>query len=131
MADDSHDDFPPGTFTLDFLNGTAPPEMPGFSVRLDEDVAEGAFVNLAMVAHSPEEFVLDFIRMLPGMPQGRVVSRVVLTPAHAQRLLGTLAENLERYERTFGEIRQPQPVSEEEAGGPSFGGFGSSPGGEA
>jgi len=131
MSDEPNDDTPPDTFTLDFLRDGTDGDGPGFSVRLDEDTAEGTFSNLVMVAHSPEEFVLDFIRMLPGMPQGRVVSRIVLTPSHARRLLHTLAENVGRYERTFGDIRDPQPLSEEESGGPSFGGFGAGTGGEA
>lgn len=123
---------PDDGFSMAFL-----PPPPGsdatatFSVRLDEEMAEGLYANLVMVAHSPEEFVLDFIRMLPGMPQGRVVSRLVVTPAHAKRLLGTLAENVGRYEQVFGEIRDPIPLGEGEAGGPPFGGFGGATGGQA
>ena len=68
------------------------------NIELSEDVAEGIYSNLVMIAHSPEEFILDFIRVMPGVPKARVKTRIIVTPQHARRLLGALAENIERYE---------------------------------
>lgn len=78
------------------------------NVDLPEDVAEGVYANLAMIAHSSSEFVIDFIRMMPGLPKAIVKSRVVITPEHAVRFLAALQDNIEKYEDTFGPIRQPE-----------------------
>ncbi len=85
---------------------------PSLSIELAEDVAEGVYANLVMIAHSPEEFILDFIRVMPGVPKARVKSRVVVTPAHAKRLLAALADNIQRYEAQhghFNEVAHPGP----------------------
>lgn len=74
-------------------------------IELKEDVAQGTYANLAVITHSSSEFVIDFIRVLPGMPKAGVQSRVILAPEHAKRLLHALEENLRAYERTFGPIR--------------------------
>lgn len=86
-----------------------PPGGPQLNIELSEETAEGVYANLVMIAHGPEEFVLDFIRMMPGVPKARVKSRVVVTPGHAKRLLGALADNIRRYEAQFGEIAEPHP----------------------
>ena len=83
------------------------PDLPALSIELSEDVAEGIYANLVMIAHSPEEFVLDFIRVMPGMPKARVRSRIVVTPSHARRLLAALEDNIAKYESQFGEIAEP------------------------
>ncbi len=75
------------------------------NVELSEEVAEGEYSNLAIINHSPSEFVLDFIRVMPGVPKAKVKSRIVLTPQHAKRLLKALGENLARYESQHGEVR--------------------------
>ena len=82
----------------------ATPKEPQLNIELTEDVAEGTYSNLVMIAHSPEEFILDFIRVMPGVPKARVKSRIVVTPQHAKRLLGALEENIGRYESSFGAI---------------------------
>ena len=74
------------------------------NIELSEEVAEGQYVNLAMIAHSSSEFVVDFIRMMPGVPKAKVKSRVVLTPEHAKRLLVALSENIKKYENQHGSI---------------------------
>ncbi|MCS7081845.1 MAG: DUF3467 domain-containing protein [Bacteroidetes bacterium] len=84
---------------------TPPPQE--LSLEISPEVAEGTYANLAMIAHSPSEFILDFIRLMPGMPQGRVKARIILTPDHAKRLLAALRENIELYERQYGPIRDP------------------------
>lgn len=90
------------------------------NIELNEDVAEGVYSNLVMIAHSPEEFILDFIRVMPGVPKARVKSRIIVTPQHARRLLNALAENIERYERSHGEIvERTAPGQPIQFGGPS------------
>ncbi len=76
------------------------------NIELSEETAEGIYANLAMIAHSSSEFVIDFIRLMPGVPKAKVKSRVVITPEHAKRLLNALEENIEKYEATFGEVKQ-------------------------
>jgi len=76
------------------------------NIELSEEMAEGVYANLAMIAHSNTEFVIDFIRLMPGVPKAKVKSRVILTPEHAQRLLIALQDNISKYEDNFGTIRQ-------------------------
>ncbi|MDA0193607.1 MAG: DUF3467 domain-containing protein [Bacteroidetes bacterium] len=76
------------------------------NIELSEEIAEGVYANLAMIAHSNSEFVIDFIRLMPGVPKAKVKSRVVITPEHARRLLKALEENVKKYEKTFGPIKQ-------------------------
>ncbi|MCG8475073.1 MAG: DUF3467 domain-containing protein [Cytophagales bacterium] len=78
------------------------------NIELSEDVAEGVYANLAMIAHSNSEFVIDFIRMMPGVPKAKVKSRIVLTPEHAKRLLGALMDNVQKYEDAFGPIKHTE-----------------------
>lgn len=75
------------------------------NVELTEDIAEGVYANLAMIAHSNSEFVIDFIRLMPGVPKAKVKSRIIITPEHAKRLLGALSENINKYEEVFGSIK--------------------------
>jgi hypothetical protein len=74
------------------------------NIELGEDVAEGIYSNLAVITHSSSEFVLDFIRVMPGVPKAKVKSRIVMTPQHAKRLLRALADNIGKYETTHGDI---------------------------
>lgn len=74
------------------------------NVELPEDIAEGIYANLAIINHSHSEFVVDFIKVMPGMPKAKVKSRVVLTPQHAKRFLRALSENIARYEAANGEV---------------------------
>ncbi len=76
------------------------------NIELSEETAEGIYANLAMIAHSSSEFVVDFIRLMPGVPKAKVKSRIVITPEHARRLLKALQENIDKYENTFGPIKQ-------------------------
>lgn len=73
-------------------------------IELSEDVADGVYSNLAIITHSQSEFILDFIRMMPGVPKAKVKSRVILTPSHAKRLLMALQDNIEKFEENFGEV---------------------------
>lgn len=87
-------------------------------IELKEDVAEGTYSNLAIIAHSTSEFVIDFVRMMPGVAKAQVKSRIVMTPEHAKRLALALQDNLMRYEAQFGEIRLPEHGGH--AQGPTF-----------
>ncbi len=74
-------------------------------VQIDEKTGQGIYANLALISHSGAEFVIDFTRMLPGMPKAVVQARIILTPQHCKSLLRALEENLKRYETSFGEIK--------------------------
>lgn len=76
------------------------------NIELSEEIAEGVYANLAMIAHSNSEFVIDFIRLMPGVPKAKVKSRIILTPEHARRLLNALEDNISKYEENFGVIRE-------------------------
>lgn len=75
------------------------------NIELSEEIAEGIYSNLAIITHSNSEFVLDFIRVMPGVPKARVKSRIILTPEHAKRLLSALEDNIEKYETINGRIK--------------------------
>ena len=74
-------------------------------IELKEEVAQGTYANLAIITHSSSEFIVDFVRVMPGMPKAGVQSRIVLAPEHAKRLLRALEENIGKYERAFGPIQ--------------------------
>ena len=76
------------------------------NIELTEEVAAGIYSNLAIITHSPTEFVLDFVSMMPGAPKAKVKSRIVMTPQHAKRLYKALADNLSKYESNFGTIKE-------------------------
>ncbi len=87
-------------------------EQPGqLQLELPQDVAQGEYVNFAIISHSSSDFVIDLARVLPGVPKAPVKSRVILAPEHAKRLLGALQENIMRYEREFGPIKIPTQES--------------------
>ena len=74
-------------------------------IELKEEVALGTYANLAIITHSSSEFILDFVRMMPGVPKASVQSRIILAPEHAKRLLRALQDNVARYEHAFGPVR--------------------------
>ncbi len=76
-----------------------------FNVELSEEIAEGTFTNLSLISHSNAEFILDFIRFMPGVPKAKVKSRLILTPDHAKRLMYMLQDNIEKYESINGKIK--------------------------
>ncbi|UKN01035.1 DUF3467 domain-containing protein [Paracrocinitomix mangrovi] len=92
------------------------------NIELPEDQAEGTYSNLTIVTHSPSEFILDFIQLMPGVPKGKVKSRIILTPDNAKKLMKALTENVHKYESTHGPIKelgnmgQPIPLN---FGGPN------------
>lgn len=74
------------------------------NIELSEEIADGIYSNLAIISHSQSEFILDFIRILPGVNKAKVKSRIILTPQHAKRLFKALGENIDKYEDAHGDI---------------------------
>jgi hypothetical protein len=75
------------------------------NIELSEEVAEGNYVNLAIITHSQSEFVMDFVNIMPSTTKSRVKSRLIMTPQHAKRFLNALAENLQNFEHNNGAIK--------------------------
>ena len=73
-------------------------------IELSDEIAQGTYSNLAVISHSSAEFVIDFIRIVPGVPKAKVKSRIILTPEHAKRLLNALSDNIEKFEQQNGKI---------------------------
>jgi hypothetical protein len=75
------------------------------NVELGEKESEGIYSNLALISHSPSEFIIDFARVMPGVQKTKVYARIVMTPAHAKMLLSALEENIKKFEGQFGVIK--------------------------
>ena len=82
----------------------------GLNIELTEEVAEGTYSNIAIINHSPSEFVVDFIQMMPGVPKAKVKSRIILTPQHAKRLMNALNDNISKFQAQHGEIKDIDPT---------------------
>jgi Protein of unknown function (DUF3467) len=80
-------------------------KKPEIQVEIDDLTAQGSYSNLAMIAHSDSEFILDFLFIQPQAPRAKVRSRIITSPAHAKRFLAALTENIAKYEAKFGEIK--------------------------
>lgn len=74
-------------------------------IELTPEIAEGIYSNLAIISHSSSEFVIDFVRIMPGTPKANVKSRIILTPEHAKRLLFALQDNVAKFENQHGKIK--------------------------
>ena len=74
-------------------------------IQIDPSDAEGTYSNFVILAHSPSEFILDFARILPGIPKAKVYSRIIMTPQNAMSLHMALESKLKTYEERFGKIR--------------------------
>jgi|TARA_B100000700_G_C14865552_1_gene770769 hypothetical protein len=81
----------------------------GLNIELSEEISEGVYSNLAIINHSPSEFVVDFIQMMPGVPKAKVKSRIVLTPQHAKRFMKAINDNISKFENQHGEIKDLDP----------------------
>jgi Protein of unknown function (DUF3467) len=80
-------------------------KKPEVQIEIDDATAQGAYSNLAMIAHSDSEFILDFIFVQPQAARAKVRARVLTSPSHAKRLLAALKDNISKYEAKFGEIK--------------------------
>ena len=89
------------------------PQEVKLEIQLDEEMAQGAYVNLAVVNHNDSEFVVDLIFVQPQTPRAKVRSRVILSPQHAKRFAAALQENINRYEQNFGEIAPAQQPADD------------------
>lgn len=86
------------------------PQPNQLNIEISEEVAEGTYVNLAIITHSHAEFVIDFVNVMPGTPKSKVKSRVILTPQHAKRLMKALTENIGKYEAANGSIKDLEEI---------------------
>ncbi|MDP5957326.1 MAG: DUF3467 domain-containing protein [Candidatus Marinimicrobia bacterium] len=89
------------------------------NIELDEKVSSGEYANFVVVTHSPAEFVMDFTRLLPGVPKAKIHSRIIMAPQHVKAYMVALQENIKKFEDKHGEIKSP--------GNESFQGFGVKP----
>ncbi|MCW5900673.1 MAG: DUF3467 domain-containing protein [Flavobacteriales bacterium] len=80
------------------------------NIEISEEVADGIYSNLAIITHSNSEFVLDFVRVMPGVPKAKVRARILLTPQHAKRLMRALADNIHKFEAVHGTINEGTEV---------------------
>lgn len=87
------------------MNPEPMPVQQQINIELPPEQAEGTYSNMAIITHSPAEFVIDFTRILPGIPRARVLSRVIMTPQHAKSLMLALEDNIKKYENQHGEIK--------------------------
>jgi len=78
------------------------------NIELSDEIAEGIYSNLAVITHSNSEFVIDFIKLMPGAPKAKVKSRIILTPQHAKRLLAAMKDNISKFEAAHGHIKETE-----------------------
>ena len=91
------------------MSNQSPKSMPKpkqVSIEIPKDLS-AVYANVAFISHTPAEMVIDFAQVLPRMPKGSVMSRVIMSPIHAKMLLRALGQNIDKYEQQFGEIRTP------------------------
>ena len=86
------------------MSQTKEPQSQQINIELGEKEAEGIYSNLAIISHSPAEFIIDFTRIVPGVPKAKVHARIITTPQHAKMLMKALKDNIEKFEAKFGEI---------------------------
>jgi hypothetical protein len=92
------------------------------NIELSEEIAQGTYSNLAVITHSASEFVIDFVRIVPGITKAKVKSRIILTPEHAKRLVAALEDNISKYESIHGKIKEisgTTPLMPMNFGGPA------------
>ncbi len=90
------------------MDSTSELKKKQIQIELDEKTGTGEYSNLAIVTHSPAEFILDFTQVMPGMPKARVRARMIMAPLHAKSFAMALNENIKKYEARFGDIQVTQ-----------------------
>jgi hypothetical protein len=88
------------------MDNNNPQQNQQINIELTEEMAEGIYCNLAIITHSHAEFVIDFVKLMPGAPKAKVKSRIILTPEHAKRLLNALQDNIRKFEALYGPIKE-------------------------
>jgi hypothetical protein len=86
---------------------TPPAGQVQLQIQLDEDIAQGAYMNMAMVTHSETDFTMDMIYVQPQQPKAKVRARIITSPKHMKQLLLAIQEQVQRYEQRFGQIDTP------------------------
>lgn len=81
------------------------------NIKISDDVLKGQYANMMMITHTKEEFVLDFMNVVP--PQGIVTSRIITSPGHMKRIIAAMSENLKNYETNFGSITEASTPDKE------------------
>ncbi len=81
------------------------------NIELTEDMADGVYSNLVIITHSFAEFVFDYVNVMPNVPKAKVKSRIIMTPAHAKRMMRALVENVKRFEAQHGTIKEQEQVN--------------------
>ncbi|HMU42293.1 MAG TPA: DUF3467 domain-containing protein [Ignavibacteriaceae bacterium] len=94
------------------MSNTNQPPNQQINIELGEKEAEGIYSNLAIITHSPAEFVIDFTRIVPGVPKAKVHARIITTPQHAKMFMKALKDNIDKFEARFGEIRIDTPQNQ-------------------
>ena len=79
------------------------------NIELPEEIAEGQYSNLSIITHSATEFIVDFVQLMPGVPKGKVKSRIIVTPENAKKLMLALKDNIDKFESVHGKIKNQQP----------------------
>jgi len=80
------------------------------NIKITDDILAGKYANAMQVAHTKEEFVLDFLSILP--PQGIINARIFISPGHLKRIISALQENLQKYEASFGKVEEAEAPKE-------------------
>lgn len=93
-----------------------------FNIRIAPEVADGVYANLAVIAHSPTEFILDFVSMMPGTKDANVKSRIILSPENTKKLLFALQDNFAKYEKQYGTVQMKGAPAQGSTYPVSFGG---------
>src|SRR5580658_3013152 len=88
-----------------------PEQQQQLNIELSEEMADGAYANLAIITHSFAEFVIDFVNVMPNVPKAKVKSRIVMTPQHAKRLMKALIDNVKRFEAQYGNIKDQETAT--------------------
>jgi len=92
-------------------------KKPEIQIEIDDITAQGMYVNLAMIGHSENEVIIDFIFLQPQAPKAKVRSRIITSPGHAKKLLAALQDNIAKYEARYGEIKvNPQSEPDKKIG---------------
>ncbi len=81
------------------------PKQQQLNIEIGEKESEGIYSNLALIVHSPQEIIIDFARVMPGIQKSKVYARIIMTPAHAKMLLKALDDNIKKFESQFGQIK--------------------------
>ncbi|MBA3829448.1 MAG: DUF3467 domain-containing protein [Taibaiella sp.] len=81
------------------------------NIELSEEMADGAYANLAIITHSFAEFVIDFVNVMPNLPKAKVKSRIIMTPQHAKRLMRAMVDNVKRFEAQYGQIKEQETTN--------------------